>query len=303
MGPTLSSSYTPPERDFQHYYHYNYYDNHSVLEWTYEPSTLGVYTTPERDFQNYYDIHSVIYQLYGHVSGNDVMKTINIMYAKMISTLGSSIFCSVLNFMLLVFLFMDKEQRNLIYFPLMLQALADIIGPGIANAIYEIKLYPKFIKEVESQLYLGGGIQIDQSFLANEINQVDGKEGCFTNLLRQLLNEYTTGVCVALSAFYRYILVCHPTKQILTPKVLLTITMSALACLLMASATVVVDLILNCPLRSCEPYETLLAYWRVKNVMKKTTSTKTQKMEIKLFQSALLIIKEPDYYSHSFFFL
>ena len=178
----------------------------------------------------------------------------------MISTLGSSIFCSVLNFMLLVFLFMDKEQRNLIYFPLMLQALADIIGPGAANAIYEVKLYPKFIEEIEFQIRAGGRIQISQSFLANEINQVDGKEGCFTNLLRQLLNEYTTGVCVALSAFYRYILVCHPTKQILTPKVLLTITMSALACLLMASATVVVDLILNCPLRSCEPYETLLAY-------------------------------------------
>ena len=42
--------------------------------------------------------------------------------------------------------------------------------------------------------------------------------GCLLVLFRNVLNEYTTGICVTASAFFRYCYVCHPTRQILTEK-------------------------------------------------------------------------------------
>ena len=154
---------------------------------------------------------------------------------------------------------MDKEQRSFIYFPLMLQAFVDIIGPGIANAIYEVRLYPSFSYSVNLWSNEDPRSELSQWRLRDSIDQVYGKVECFSTLLRQLLNEYTTGVCVALSAFYRYILVCHPTKNILKKKFLWRITISISACILIASATVVCDMFFDCPLRSCEQNPSELA--------------------------------------------
>ena len=223
-------------------------------------NTVVTDTTPERDFQQYYDMY--FDYVSGSIRDNDLKGSVSLMYAKMLWTVGCSIFCALANFVLLIFLFMDKEQRNLIYFPLMLQALADIIGPGIANAIYEMNLYPTFKNELEKMLSYDGRFELHVYVIRNILNRVNGKIGCFTDLLRQLLNEYTTGVCVALSAFYRYILVCHPTKNILKPKALVKISISVSACILLASAVVVIDIIFNCPLRSCEPNLTVLASQR-----------------------------------------
>ena len=220
-------------------------------------STVITDTTPQRDFQQYYDMY--FEDLTGSVLIEDLEDTVNPMHTKMILTLSSSVFCFVSNFALLIFLFMDKEQRSLIYFPLMLQAFVDIIGPGIANAIYEVRLYPSFSYSVGFWNDENVASELFQWLLRDSINQVPGKVGCFSNLLRQLLNEYTTGVCVALSAFYRYILVCHPTKNFLKKKVLWRITISISACILIASATVVCDMFFDCPLRSCEQNPSELA--------------------------------------------
>ena len=42
--------------------------------------------------------------------------------------------------------------------------------------------------------------------------------GCLLVVFRNILNEYTTGICVTASAFFRYCYVCHPTRIILTEK-------------------------------------------------------------------------------------
>ena len=50
--------------------------------------------------------------------------------------------CVVMNFILLSFLLVTKEYRKWMFYPVMFQALIDICGPGVANAIYEWKVVP-----------------------------------------------------------------------------------------------------------------------------------------------------------------
>ena len=65
------------------------------------------------------------------------------MGAKQVTEIFLSTVCILYNFLLLVFLVKTKEFRNWAFFPMMLQAFVDLIGPGIANIAFEWKLASK----------------------------------------------------------------------------------------------------------------------------------------------------------------
>ena len=48
--------------------------------------------------------------------------------------------CVMMNVILLSFLLMTKEFRKWMFYPVMFQAFIDILGPGLANAINEVRL-------------------------------------------------------------------------------------------------------------------------------------------------------------------
>ena len=71
------------------------------------------------------------------------------MGAKQVTEIFLSTICILYNFLLLVFLVKTKEFRNWASFPMMLQAFLDLIGPGIANIVFEWKLAFEIEKYIE----------------------------------------------------------------------------------------------------------------------------------------------------------
>ena len=122
----------------------------------------------------------------------------------------------IMNTLLLIFLFSHKESRSWMFFPLMMQATVDIIGPGIANMIYEWKLYFHWPVAYE---YFTTSTDYKEPLIDNEdtLQALPGPFACVLMHFRSLLNEYSTGYCLLATAFFRYILVCHPNFK-LTPK-------------------------------------------------------------------------------------
>ena len=115
-------------------------------------------------------------------------KLIHIVFIKTIVVSCSSVFCVLLNSMLLLFLMTNKTFRNLKFFPLMLQAMVDISGPGVANVIHEMVLYPKFKEYVQARL----DSEDDRSFSSHisyyhfiSLNRLAGVGGCFATYFRR----------------------------------------------------------------------------------------------------------------------
>ena len=108
---------------------------------------------------------------------------------KTIATCLSSLICVVLNSLLVVFLLTTNDFRNLKFSPVVIQAVIDILGPGVANFGYEILLYQ------QSQF---NDLKKDLSrYLARETRiSVETTASCVFTFFRVILNENTTGVCV-----------------------------------------------------------------------------------------------------------
>ena len=88
-----------------------------------------------------------------------------------------------------------------------MQAAIDIAGPGFANIAYNIISYGNLRYELDYIEYL-----LSEDF--EKLTIVSGKLGCTLTFFRSILNEYTTGICVLTSSFFRYCLICHPTADI-----------------------------------------------------------------------------------------
>ena len=181
-------------------------------------------TTPQRNLDYLYNNVQISRHLYGfdpsgYITYNAAF--IQILYNKTVVVSCSSGMCVVLNAMLLFFLLTRKKFRNLKFFPLMLQALVDMIGPGITNIIHEAILYPQFKKEVTSKIDPDSN-DFKEVFYYEYLSliRLSGAWSCLITYLRLVLNEYTTGLCVLLGAFIRYALVCHPRRNILSSRVL-----------------------------------------------------------------------------------
>ena len=104
-----------------------------------------------------------------------------------------SIQSSIMNSLLLSFLLYNKEFRSWLFFPLMLQAAIDIIGPGISNLLFEWKLYLQVLSMTE---HYNEFMEENQRFVVRrveDLNALSDVTGCFLMYVRCLLNEYTTG--------------------------------------------------------------------------------------------------------------
>ena len=115
------------------------------------------------------------------------------------------------NMLLIGFLLSQKDIRSWTFFPVIMQGFIDICGPGIANLIYEWKLMAKYNANAEkfaSDNYWGSPYVPIREF--ESFNQVRGLLGCVLLELRTFVNEYSTGFCLTVTAFVRYMLVCHP---------------------------------------------------------------------------------------------
>ena len=87
--------------------------------------------------------------------------------------------------------------------------MTDILGAGIANLVYEFKLYPVTVAYCENFFALTSQNVQNVKKILNAIILSDGL-GCILTFLRATLNEYSTGICVLTTAVYRYLRVCHP---------------------------------------------------------------------------------------------
>ena len=138
-------------------------------------------------------------------------------YNIMKSKLGLSAWLSIqsifMNTLLLTFLFSTPEFRSWQFFPLMMQATIDIVGPGFANLIYECKLF-QYLPVLEGKVIKQVGYS--PAFIRNSSTLLTlyGPLECLIMNLRCILNEYSTGFCLLATSFYRYVLVCHPTMTI-----------------------------------------------------------------------------------------
>ena len=118
----------------------------------------------------------------------------------------------VLNFILLLNLFLDSELRQLQFYPVMLQAFCDLLGPGIANVIYELRVsYDNFFLDGELEFFSNGWPLSSVNRLQESTNDI---LSCILMYLRVFLNETSTGICVCAVGLYRYIVVCHPLKKV-----------------------------------------------------------------------------------------
>ena len=158
------------------------------------------------------------------------------------AVIGSSM-CVILNSFLLYCIFTVEEFKNLYFFPIGLQAGIDIIGPGISNIIYTCIYRLKLEDTVVDFRPFGNynsdaGTSVDRllgAFLA-----MDSKLNCLLTFFRSILNQYATGMCILTSAFIRYCLVCHPTKNYLETK---RLKLYCLALVIIISVTVVANVV------------------------------------------------------------
>ena len=99
--------------------------------------------------------------------------------------------CVIMNALILAFLGSTKQFRTWQFFPLMLQATVDLIGPGVANLFFEVQLLDKLPRVAVLNQQIFG----DPGFISNpfELQSVHGTGACVIMHLRFLVNDYSTG--------------------------------------------------------------------------------------------------------------
>ena len=128
-----------------------------------------------------------------------------------IMSISGSAICIVLNSLLIICILTIDDFKNWIFFPVCLQVVIDIAGPGFANIVSNVISLGSLQEGLEYVEYLA-----PEEF--ERLTFVAGNLGCPLTFFRSILNEYTTGVCVLASAFFRYCLICHPTARIASPE-------------------------------------------------------------------------------------
>ena len=133
------------------------------------------------------------------------------LWSKTVILSCSSVVCVVLNLLMILFFVLHKKFRRLTFCPLMIQSLVDIIGPGIANIMFEVFLLDRALSDGSPNWGLAYWMEFK---MTRGISLMD----CILTFLRVSLNEYTTGTCVLATAYIRYALVCHASRKNLVEK-------------------------------------------------------------------------------------
>ena len=159
---------------------------------------------------------------------------LNMMMTKATISCVLSITCILLNFSLLVFILHTKEFRDWKFFPLCYQASIDLIGPGFANFAFEIisfRAISLYTASWQEQAFVLG----NQPTNLLEIAFMNDIAACVLNVARMMLNEFTTGVCIGVTAFIRYVLICKPTSTFLTNNVLKVVSFAIILWTILAT--------------------------------------------------------------------
>ena len=147
---------------------------------------------------------------------------LHILFRSVIGTI-LSLSCVFLNATLVIFCLSTEEFRDMKFFPILFQAVVDVIGPGCANIVYEVMTYRKTAEFVQNFDNLYGTVRVLNLQFTLQKTEVKTNLSCFLIYCRSFLNEYSTGPCILATAFIRYVMVCRPTDNILTKKLLLCI--------------------------------------------------------------------------------
>ena len=151
--------------------------------------------------------------------------------------------CVMMNVILLSFLLMTKEFRKWMFYPVMFQAFIDILGPGIANTMDELGLVQHMYEYRDKNVLKIG---FNKAFLSgfDDLLHASTAFSCIVTYLRVLINEYSTGFCILITAFYRYVLVCHPAMK-LSRKLCVSLSLSVTAITAIGVIGGTLDLLFN----------------------------------------------------------
>ena len=119
-----------------------------------------------------------------------------------------SIPCIFYNVLLITFLLSYKDFRNWQFYPMMLQAGIDSLGPGVANIIYNIRV-DEHVHLISKAPFLLNSLFLH---VLPVLGRYNGSDACILTYFRELLNEVSTGLCISVTGLYRYLMVCHPTS-------------------------------------------------------------------------------------------
>ena len=150
---------------------------------------------------------------------------IRVAFSKLVITSAMSTGSIIFNSLLLMFFISHNDFHSLSFGPVMIQTIVDILGPGFANLVYEYLSYKQLTGE-EMQNFMSLSVDMDIGSL-QIYSTLRSWTGCFLTFFRSLLNTYSTGFCILATAFIRYILICHPTSDLLKNfKFLISISLS-----------------------------------------------------------------------------
>ena len=131
-------------------------------------------------------------------------------------TISLSTVSILVNSFLFVHLLTDRETIKWHVFPILLQILCDILGPGAANILHEVFFDERnYFSLFKTRLSVG--FDFMDFFLLNRLTssiELNSVYACVLTFLRNYLNEYITVACVCATAFIRYWFVCHPTDRL-----------------------------------------------------------------------------------------
>ena len=105
---------------------------------------------------------------------------IKMMYGRVFATMFTCIPCVILNTMLVFFILTSKEFKTLNFSPRIIQAVSDIIGPGVAHFTFELLDYRNFEAVTRTDSRQNSFADIESQKLSVRVKGMS--ESCFIRL-------------------------------------------------------------------------------------------------------------------------
>ena len=235
-------------------------------------------TTREAEDTNILDILQLIDyggESYSEMIVSDDFVTMNDNFYRYISSMkvitrSLSVTTIIFDLLLILHLAFDMDNRWQ-FFPIFIQTVSDIIGPGIANIFHDP------IAGLRKQL---SEVSVTTSELFNRVSLkglwmfIDLESGweCLSTYLRFYLNEFCIASCVCATAGIRYVYVCHPAFE-LKPKSFIKIAITVSATVLLAMRAITLEFNFNNQLDIQRWFEDKLPVTRFYSFLKRAART------------------------------
>ena len=131
-----------------------------------------------------------------------------VMQIKFLVQLCLSSTCILFNALFVSFLLSQKQFRSWMFFPIIMQAIIDIVSAGFMNILFEKAQLIRLQQLISYQLRIIGKPRVSiQEIITSYFSKYSYKL-CLLTYARILLNEYGTCYCILATAFFRYLGVC-----------------------------------------------------------------------------------------------